>query len=65
MREVFSQVSFAKCDFFHILTHGEVESLNHLPICIWLRGGMVDTMDSKSIEATHVGSSPTGATIYF
>ena len=25
---------------------------------------MVDTMDSKSIEATHVGSSPTGATIY-
>ncbi len=25
---------------------------------------MVDTMDSKSIGATRVGSSPTGATIY-
>ena len=44
---------------------GEIESLNHPSICIWLRGGMVDTMDSKSIGATRVGSSPTGATIYF
>jgi four helix bundle protein len=29
---------------------------------MWLRGGMVDTMDSKSIAARCAGSSPAGAT---
>lgn len=43
-----------------VTTGGLYHYIGKKPICRC--GGMVDTHDSKSCEATHVGSSPTSGT---